>query len=183
MVSLWSFIDVSGCDSSSGVSLTLGVILVSGVSLILVSGVNFRSDSVFRSEFETRNLPENIREIWGPVLLQKLPDDVQNRCAFAVHKSVPPSCSDNFDSIRFFDISTRMHSSRMRIVRCSGLRGMSAQEGVCLGGVCPGRCLPRGVCLGVSAQGGVCPSTCWDTPLPVDRIFETLPLSIFVCGR
>ena len=76
----------------SGVSLILisGVILVSGVSLIVgviqVSGVSF--DSVFRSEFETRNLPENVREIWGPVLLQKLPDDVSNRCAFAVHKLV-----------------------------------------------------------------------------------------------
>ena len=47
-------------------------------------------DDVCRSEFETRNLPENIREIWGPVLLQKLPEDVTNRCAFAVHKSVSP---------------------------------------------------------------------------------------------
>ena len=37
----------------SGVSLIVGVILVSGVSLILVSGVSFysRSDSGLRSEF------------------------------------------------------------------------------------------------------------------------------------
>ena len=144
----------------SGVSLFPEVILVSGVILgvIHVSGVilgvtlvgfrsDSRSDSVFRSEFETRNLPENIREIWGPVLLQKLPDDVQNRCAFAVHKSVPSSRSDNFDSIRFFHISTRMHSSGMRIVRCSGRRGMSAQEGVGLG-VSAGGCLAGGVCPG-----------------------------------
>ncbi len=33
-----------------------------------------------------RTLPENIKEIWGPVLLQKLPNDVLNTCAFAVHK-------------------------------------------------------------------------------------------------
>ena len=34
---------------------------------------------------------------------------------------------------------TRMHSSRMRTVRCSGrLLGVSAQGGVCLGGVYPG---------------------------------------------
>ena len=66
---------------------------------------------------------------------------------------------------------TRMHSSRMRTIRCSGCRGvhpsmlwagsvypsmhsaggMSAQGGVCpgKGGVCPGK--------GVSGQGGVCP--------------------------
>ena len=52
---------------------------------------------------------------------------------------------------------TRMHSSRMRTVRCSGrLRevclpkgclpkvGSVQGRGVCLGDVCPGGCLPRG---------------------------------------
>ena len=60
--------------------------------------------------------------------------------------------------------STRMHSSRMHTVCCSGrlggvsAQGMSGQGGVCLGGCLPRRgCLPhrRGVCLsqGVSVQG------------------------------
>ena len=79
--------------------------------------------------------------------------------------------------------ATRMHSSRMRTIRCSGHRGeggvcpdgRAAVWGVCPGGcaqcpggVCPGGCLPRGClprgcvcpggCLpgGVSAQGDVC---------------------------
>ena len=47
-----------------------------------------------------------------------------------------------------FKFITRMHSSRMRTVRCSGRLG---EGGVCLGrvylgGGLPGRCLPRG-CL------------------------------------
>ena len=49
-----------------------------------------------------------------------------------------------------------MHSSRMHTVRCSVCLG-----GVCLGewgGVCLGRCLARGMSAwGVSAQRGVCP--------------------------
>ena len=62
-------------------------------------------------------------------------------------------------------IPTRMHSSRMRIIRCSGclMGGWGSARG-CL----PWRCPPRGVCLprgclprGLSAQGGlprgVCP--------------------------
>ena len=56
---------------------------------------------------------------------------------------------------------TRMHSSRMRTVHCSG----------------GGGCLPGGVCLGVcirasTGQEGVCPSACWDTH-PLDRILDT----------
>ena len=50
---------------------------------------------------------------------------------------------------------TRMHSSRMRTIRCSGrvpVEGLSAQGGVCVsvggvsaqGGVCLGLCLPGG---------------------------------------
>ena len=66
---------------------------------------------------------------------------------------------------------TRMHSSRMRTVRCSGRLG-----GVCLGGVCPGLCVslewgvcPEGGvflegCLPRDGGGGVC---------PVDRILDT----------
>ena len=60
--------------------------------------------------------------------------------------------------------TTRMHSSRMRTVRSSGRRGCG---GVCPGGGCgPGECVCPGggcVCWGVSAQGNVCPSACWDT--------------------
>ena len=64
-----------------------------------------------------------------------------------------------------FIMKTRMHSSRMRTVRCSSRllgRGVSAQGGVCLGvSTCQGRgvsacqegCLPAGV--GVSAQEGI----------------------------
>ena len=68
-------------------------------------------------------------------------------------------------------ITTRMHSRRMRTVRCSGRRGcvsvlgVSAQ-GVSAQGVCILACTGRG--------GGVCPSACWDTtPPPVDRILDT----------
>ena len=52
-------------------------------------------------------------------------------------------------------IQTRMHSSRMRAIHCSGC----LHWGVCIGGVCPGGvsawgCLPRGSTQGrVSAQG------------------------------
>ena len=62
--------------------------------------------------------------------------------------------------------NTRMHSSRMRTVRCSnhlvGGGGVVCPGGVCLpggcllrGDVCPGWCLPGGMCLpgGVSSQG------------------------------
>ena len=78
-------------------------------------------------------------------------------------------------------ITTRMHSSRMRTVRCISrlLGAVSARGGVCPGGVgclpggmsargvsaqgdacvCPG----GGICLGVSAQGGV-----YQTP-PMNR--------------
>ena len=66
---------------------------------------------------------------------------------------------------------TRMHSSRMRKVRCSGRRRSLPRGGVCLGGCLPRGisaqkgCLPGGVCQGgggvcpggVSTQGCVCP--------------------------
>ena len=72
-------------------------------------------------------------------------------------------CTSVIDS----NTTTRMQSSRMRTIRCSGhvLGGVSAQEG-CLprgslpagGGVFPGGCLTGGLYLGrVSARGGVCP--------------------------
>ena len=69
---------------------------------------------------------------------------------------------------------TRMHSSRMRTVRCSGRRGkggMCLPRGVCLGrggcvypGVSARGCLPGSVRPGGCLPGGgVCPSACWDT--------------------
>ena len=55
---------------------------------------------------------------------------------------------------------TRMHSSRMLTVRCSGRLWGGGGVGVCLGGVSAQMgCLPRGGVSwgwGVSAQGGVC---------------------------
>ena len=72
---------------------------------------------------------------------------------------------------------TRMHSSRMRTVRCSGRWG-GVWGGVCLGGCMPrGGCLPRGGgdCLGV------------DVHLPLwtesQTGVKTLPFRNFVCGR
>ena len=52
-------------------------------------------------------------------------------------------------------IQTRMHSGRIRTVRCSS-RLPRGRRGVCLGRCLPGGCLP-----GVSARGGViCPKGC-----------------------
>ena len=61
---------------------------------------------------------------------------------------------------------TRMHSSRMRTVRCSGRRGdVCLGAGVCLGGGClPWGCLPRGVSALVHA---------WIPPPLMDRILDT----------
>ncbi len=42
--------------------------------------------SLRRGDFEKRLLPENIREIWGPLMLQKLPPKMMNQCAFALHR-------------------------------------------------------------------------------------------------
>ena len=84
-----------------------------------------------------------------------------------------------FTSVIDSNTTTRMQSSRMRTIRCSGhvlVGGVSAQEGCLARGdlVCWGRCLPRGLsdrgclpgagvrpggCLskGVSARGGCLP--------------------------
>ena len=65
--------------------------------------------------------------------------------------------------------TTRMHSSMMHTVCCSGRPGGVCPGGVCPGVcVCPGGCLPRGGgkvssqggCLGVSAHGGCLPRGC-----------------------
>ena len=53
---------------------------------------------------------------------------------------------------------TRMHSSRMRTVRCSAPMHAGIHRGVC-----PNACLDT---RGVSAKGGVCPNACWDTQPP-----------------
>ena len=60
--------------------------------------------------------------------------------------------------------TTRMHSSRIRTIHCSGCLlggglsgGVCPRRGVYLGDVCPGGCLPGG---GVSAWGGHLPGGC-----------------------
>ena len=78
------------------------------------------------------------------------------------------------------------------------VQGVSAQMGVCLGGVgpegclpmegvCPGRCLlRRGVCWGGVCPWGFCPSACWDTHPPVDRMTDrckNITLPQLRCGR
>ena len=103
---------------------------------------------------------------------------------------------------------TRMHSSRMRTVRSSGLDSLLGGRGCLLGGCLLGGCLPReDVCLGddrpgVVCPGGVCPGLClpgdvypggvsargicvWQTP-PVDRMTdacENITLPPLRCGR
>ena len=68
-------------------------------------------------------------------------------------RDVSPFCTVSFIFMQFLAklCQTRMHSSRMYTVRCSGRP--------CGAGVWPGRgCLPGGCLLrGVSVQGGVCP--------------------------
>ena len=80
----------------------------------------------------------------------------------------PLVCPISFISMRE-DGQTRMHSSRMRTVRCSGrlwgggqvIPACTGQE-VCVSQHAMGR--------GVSAQeGGVCQSACWDTHLPSEQ--------------
>ena len=75
-----------------------------------------------------------------------------------------------------FHIETRMYSSRMRTVRCSGYLVGPAQGGVWLGGVCLGGCLPGGGVWpgGMSVQkGGVYLGGGVHHPPSVDRILDT----------
>ena len=89
--------------------------------------------------------------------------------------------------------NTRVHSSRMRTVRCSGHlsgdvypggclpggvsargcvpRGVCAQGGVCPGGVCPGGCVPR---------GGVCPGGCLPRGSGVSSHEDCLPRGFYL---
>ena len=77
-------------------------------------------------------------------------------------------------------IKTRIHSSRMRTVRCSGdlpRAGCLPRKGVCSGGGClrGRRCVCQGgvcVCLGGVCPGGVSPSACWDTHPSVNRMTD-----------
>ena len=93
---------------------------------------------------------------------------------------------------------TRMHSSRMHTVRCSGhpggvcLGGVFAQGVVCQGGVSAkgGYACQGGVYQRVSAQGGVCPGGVHppdpetDTP-SMDRqtLVKALPFRNNCCAR
>ena len=74
--------------------------------------------------------------------------------------------------------TTRMHSSRMRTVRCS-----SRLLGGLVGGLClPGGCLPRGcVCLGVSALGGCIQHALRQTP-PCGQNSWHMPVKILPCA-
>ena len=68
---------------------------------------------------------------------------------------------------------TRMHSIRMHTVHCSGH-------------ILGGGCLPRRDCMGVSAQGGVCLGGVCQTPPPVNRITDrckNITLLQLRCGR
>ena len=73
---------------------------------------------------------------------------------------------------------TKMHSSRMHTIRCSG-RLLDGR----VGGVCPGGCLPRGV----STHGdGICQVGVCQTPPPLNRITdrcENITLPQLRCGR
>ena len=74
-------------------------------------------------------------------------------------------------------LNTRMHSSRMHTVRCSGCRGKGgvSQHALGRGGCLPGGgCLPRGdVCPNRDVYPGVCPVNTGIHPLwtewPTDR--------------
>ena len=59
--------------------------------------------------------------------------------------------------------STRKHSSRMRTGRSSGRSGG--------GDICPGGYLPGDVSQHALGRG-VCPSACWDTHPPMDRMTD-----------
>ena len=67
-----------------------------------------------------------------------------------------------------------MHSSRMRTVPCSGRRGggVAARGGVCIQGVCPGRCL---------LEGGVSQHALWTEFLT--HAYENITFPQLRCGR
>ena len=83
-----------------------------------------------------------------------------------------------------FSLKTRMYSSRMRTVRCSGrllgvsTRGSVCPRGVSAWGVSAGGCLPGVSAQGVSAQRGFC-----QTP-PCEQnhrqVLKTLPCHNYV---
>ena len=71
---------------------------------------------------------------------------------------------------RTFAFRTRMHSSRMRTIRCSSglLWGGGCAQGGLFRGCLPVRCLPRDVCSGGVCQGCVCLVMCaWQRCLPL----------------
>ena len=42
--------------------------------------------------FQSYTMPENIEQVWGPIPLPRLPDDVPNTCIVASHRSVFRFC-------------------------------------------------------------------------------------------
>ena len=102
---------------------------------------------------------------------------VMSVCVFTLHSAlvIVNECCAFLVCHNIF-LTKRMHSSRMRTVRCSGRPGgMSAQGCVSAGGVV---CLPVGVC-----PGGCLPAS---NPPPVDRMTDTcenITLPQLHCGR
>ena len=102
-----------------------------------------------------------------------LTDILNNPGAYATGCSI---CVRSLGIFDFFIYITRVHSSRMRTVRCSSRRpGLSARGGYLPGvsarglsdqgvsarrGCLPSGCLPRGCLPGGCLPGGVCPGGC-----------------------
>ena len=91
-------------------------------------------------------------------------------------------CLNTTNSCRYtfwMQFNTRMHSSMMRTVRCSGRRGGCLPRR----GACPGRVWPEGVCSGgCGVCLGVYPSMHWGRhpPPPEDRILDTCLLKPYL---
>ena len=109
-----------------------------------------------KSQFETiwllNILAENFGRWWGTYEWRFL---LKNECSFS-----------GGDTQTLLAVKTRIHSSRMHTVRCSGRWGVSQhalgrQGGVCSGSVFSVGCLPTG-----SALGGFCTGGLPDTPVP-----------------
>ena len=57
---------------------------------VQISGLRRLSTELWlqKGDFEPKMIPEHIRDVWGPFMLEKLPRGVSNQCLFALHKWV-----------------------------------------------------------------------------------------------